>query len=284
MPKREKQKGLNRKITLSVTDANSHKELYSKSSSLLSLIISVLLVICSTAAITYLIVAYTPLKKTIPGYPDEDSRIRAMESRMKIDSLEREIALWAFQVGNIQRIVSGRQPLTIDSIATKAETEVSDYYKTIYASKDSILRGIVDEEEQFNISDKTVDVKQIEGLHFFSPVSGMITDGYNKAKGHPYVDVAAPAGTPVCAVLDGTVISAGWNDETGYTIEIQHDHNLVSVYKHNEQLTKKTGEKVQAGTSVAFVGGTGSLSTGVHLHFELWHNGEAIDPTLYIKF
>ena len=88
----------------------------------------------------------------------------------------------------------------------------------------------------------------------------------------------------VSSVLDGTVISAGWTDDSGYTIQIQHDNNLISVYKHNEKLLKKTGDKVSAGTPVALVGGTGKVSTGTHLHFELWHKGEPIDPAQYIKF
>ena len=85
-------------------------------------------------------------------------------------------------------------------------------------------------------------------------------------------------------MLDGTVISAGWNDDTGYTIQIQHNNNLVSIYKHNSRLLKKTGDRVSAGTPIAVIGDTGNLSYGIHLHFELWHNGETIDPTAYIKF
>ena len=86
------------------------------------------------------------------------------------------------------------------------------------------------------------------------------------------------------SVLDGTVISAGWSDENGYTIQIQHEGNIVSVYKHNQKLMKKSGDKVTAGMPIAIVGNAGTLSTGNHLHFELWHNGEAVDPAKYISF
>jgi murein DD-endopeptidase MepM/ murein hydrolase activator NlpD len=111
----------------------------------------------------------------------------------------------------------------------------------------------------------------------------VISQGYDSAT-HPYIDITAPAGTVVKATLDGTVIFAGWNNETGNTIHIQHDGDIVSIYKHNEKLLKKTGDKVTAGSPIALVGNTGELTTGEHLHFELWHKGETVDPALYIKF
>ena len=98
------------------------------------------------------------------------------------------------------------------------------------------------------------------------------------------LDLTAPAGSVVKAVMDGTVIFAGWSEDAGNTIQIQHESDIVSIYKHNEKLLKKVGEKVTAGSPIALVGNTGSQTTGAHLHFELWHKGETVDPTLYIKF
>ena len=123
-----------------------------------------------------------------------------------------------------------------------------------------------------------------DGLHFFKPIQGVITEPFNLSINHPYIDVAAPKGSIIYSILDGTVISADWNDQTGYTIQIQHDNNLISIYKHAERVLKSTGDKIEAGTPIAIVGNTGKLSTGEHLHFELWHGGEAIDPTHYINF
>ena len=98
------------------------------------------------------------------------------------------------------------------------------------------------------------------------------------------MDIAAPENSTVSAILDGTVIYAGWDDNAGYVIQLQHDNNLVSVYKHNSKLLMKTRDKVKAGTPIALVGSTGTLSTAPHLHFELWHKGEAINPAQYINF
>ena len=152
------------------------------------------------------------------------------------------------------------------------------------ARKDSILRQNVKEEEQFDISsDRDKRNLPIEGLHFFTPLKGVVSQGYDPAI-HPYVDITAPSGSVVKATLDGTVIYAGWSDESGNTIQIQHEGDIVSIYKHNEKLLKKVGEKVTAGSPIALVGNTGSLSTGEHLHFELWHKGETVDPAKYINF
>lgn len=146
-----------------------------------------------------------------------------------------------------------------------------------------MLRERVMTEEQFELNSRGLRDLPIEGIHFFTPLKGVISQSYDPAI-HPFIDITAPANSIVSAVLDGSVISAGWSDDAGYTICIQHDNDIVSIYKHNNKLLKETGEKVTAGTPVAIIGGTGNLSTGDHLHFELWYKGNPIDPTKYINF
>ena len=243
------------------------------------------LLILLTAVVTYLLIDFTPLRRTIRGYPSRESREKALENRLMIDSLERQIQLWAFQVGNIQRIMSGREAMDLDSIASLAShSPDTTVYAAMYAHQDSVLRGIVEKETAFDLSQSSGRDFLLEGLDFFTPLKGMVTEGFNLAINHPYIDVAADENATVYSILDGTVISAGWNDETGYVMIIQHGHDLVSIYKHNERLIRSAGDKVKVGTPIAIVGGTGSLATGVRLHFELWHAGEAIDPTKYISF
>ncbi len=232
---------------------------------------------------TYSLVAFTPLRNTIPGYPDSESRYDAIRNKIAIDSLRNEIVLWDMHLANIRRIVTGEKPIGVDSLIALAAEKAAEPSKGNSAS-DSLLREDVRLQEQFTLSLHSRRIEQIVGLHFFRPVKGLITENYNQATGHPFIDIAAPEGTTVCSVLDGTVITAGWNDQTGYTIQVQHDNNLLSIYKHCGKLLRQSGDKVQAGTPIALSGNTGTLSTGSHLHFELWHNGEAIDPTLYIKF
>ena len=118
----------------------------------------------------------------------------------------------------------------------------------------------------------------------FAPIKGTITEEYNPDDRHYAVDIVAVRDTPVKAVADGTVIFAEWTAETGYVIIIKHRNDLLSAYKHNASLTKEQGELVKAGEVIATVGSTGELTTGPHLHFELWRQGYPIDPTNFIDF
>lgn len=282
--KRIKENSAPRRLRVTVGDDATHEELFHFKTTKGSFRLVVALIALAIIAGTYCLTAYTPVRRTIPGYPSNETRRKAMENLIKIDSLENVIGMWSYQMTNIQRIVSGKSPIPIDSLAV-TPTSSDESIRGLYAENDSLLREEVRRQEQFNISlPDNSTISQIEGLHFFTPVKGIITEPYDKAGGHPYVDIAAETGTMVYAVLGGTVISALWNDEVGYILEIQHDNDIISIYKHNERLLKKTGDVVKAGTPVAQVGNTGILSTGSHLHFELWHKGTPIDPTLYIKF
>lgn len=275
---------IRRNWRITVREVETTKELFSRNTSKGILIFMSVFAALLLIAATYYVTAYSPVRYLIPGYPNKETRAMQEANQRRIDSLESEVSLWAFQVNNIQRIVTGREPIDMDSLRVMQKDSTSSLYRQLYAQKDSILRNEVINEETFNISSRNRDIEQLEGIHFFTPVKGILTQSFNAAIGHPYVDIAAAEDEIVYSVLDGTVISAVWNDDTGYTIQIQHKNNLVSIYKHNSRLLKKTGDRVSAGTPIAVVGDTGKLSYGVHLHFELWHNGEAIDPAQYINF
>ena len=286
MAKRTKRMNENsgpRRLRVTVGDDATHEELFHFKTTKGNFRLAVAAIVLAIIAGTYCLTAYTPIRRTIPGYPSNETRRKAMENLIKIDSLENVIGMWSYQMTNIQRIVSGKSPIPIDSLAITPSAG-DENIRGLYAENDSLLREEVRRQEQFNIYSDNTTISQIEGLHFFTPVKGIITEPYDKAGGHPYVDIAAETGTMVYAVLSGTVISALWNDEVGYVLEIQHDNDIISIYKHNDRLLKKVGDVVKAGTPVAQVGNTGTLSTGSHLHFELWHKGTPIDPTLYIKF
>ena len=188
-------------------------------------------------------------------------------------------------MANIQRIATGKKPLAIDSLLNLHRS--SDSLVTEggnYSQYDSLLRAAVAREEQFNLTYREHKIEQIEGIHFFPPLKGVVTEEYNPAIGHPFVDIAAPENTVVSATLNGTVIYAGWSDDAGYSIQLQHDNNLVSTYRHNSKLLAKLGDKVSAGAPIALVGSTGTLSSAPHLHFELWHKGDPVNPQQYINF
>lgn len=267
---------------LDLTDHKTHKVLWSLKFTRLGFLVGSITVAVLTCALIYFLFAFTPLRTTIPGYPDSSSKRAAIRNAIKVDSLEKVVSRLELYSENVMRVVSGLPPLKIDSLISAYGSEEAAY-EGIARDRDSVLRKHVIKEEQFELSGKAPRNLPIEGIHFFTPLKGVISQGYDKIV-HPYIDITAPANSVVKAVLDGTVIFSGWSDEVGYTIQIQHENDIVSIYKHNSKLLKKSGEKVLAGSPIALVGGTGTLSTGEHLHFELWYKGEAVDPTEYINF
>ena len=269
---------------LAFMDDKTHKQLVTLHFTRTSFFITIITIFVVLCAAIYSVIAYTPVKTFIPGYPDARSKRAAIQNVITIDSLERVILRWELYSENLRRAIEGEEPLKIDSLINSAGSYADkDIDMEALVRQDSLLRQHVREEEQFGISQRGRRDLPIEGMHFFTPLKGVISQGYDPAI-HPYMDITAPAGTVVKATLDGTVIFAGWNDETGYTIHLQHDGDIVSIYKHNEKILKNTGDKVTAGSPIALVGSTGEFTTGEHLHFELWHKGETVDPSLYIKF
>lgn len=267
---------------LDLVDNRTHKQLWGMRFSRIGFILSVVAAVVFIIILFYTLFAFTPLRKTIPGYPDESSKKAAIQNAIRVDSLEKIISRWELYSENLRRVINGEAPLQIDSIIRSGETAYTKTREELHR-RDSILRENVITEEQFELSSRGLRDLPIEGIHFFTPLKGVISQGYDPVI-HPFIDITAPANSVVSAVLDGSVISAGWSDDAGYTICIQHDNDIVSIYKHNNKLLKETGEKVTAGTPVAIIGGTGNLSTGDHLHFELWYKGNPIDPTKYINF
>lgn len=269
---------------LSLLDAKTHQQLKSVRFTRTTFVITIICSIVIFCAAIYSLIAYTSLKTFIPGYPDANTKREAIHNAIKIDSLETVIFKWELYAKNLRRVLEGESSLDIDSLMTVSQKQAQDADKAKYLkTQDSLLRKTVQEEEMFEIAGRNKRSLPIEGMHFFVPLKGVITQGYDPAI-HPFVDIAAPEGTAVNAIADGTVIYTGWSEETGYTIQLQHESDIVSIYKHNNRLIKNLGDKVKAGTAIALVGNTGSLSTGPHLHFELWYKGESIDPTKHINF
>lgn len=269
---------------LAFIDNKTHQHLVTLNFTRTTFFIAVVTILVVLCAAIYSIIAFTPVRTFIPGYPDARSKRAAIQNAITIDSLENVIFRWELYSENLRRAVEGVEPVKIDSLIKAQNTSRAEYLDMDnIARQDSLLREHVKEEEQFGISDRGRRDLPIEGLHFFTPLKGVVSQGYDPVI-HPYIDIAAPEGSVVKATLDGTVIFAGWSDDTGHTIQLQHDGDIVSIYKHNDKLLKKTGDKVTAGTPIALVGNTGELTTGDHLHFELWHKGQTVDPTVYIKF
>ena len=273
-----------RNFRLSLIDNETHKLVFVTRFTKRSFVIAAVISAVTVCLVIFSVIAFTPVRTCIPGYPDSRAKRAAVRNAIRIDSLEMIVSRWELYSENLKRILEGEEAIRIDSIVKRfAEENKTRYSEDEIKKRDSILRSNVSREEQFSLSLAESRNLHIEGMHFFCPLKGIISQEYDPLI-HPFIDITAPANSMVYATLDGTVISSGWNDESGYTIQIQHSNDIISIYKHNQKLLRKVGDKVTAGEPIAVVGNTGILTTGDHLHFELWYKGEAVDPTKYINF
>ena len=272
-----------RTYRLALIDAVSHERLWSVRFTRPIFIGALVSGIVVAMVAFYALVAYTPLRTFIPGYPSAQTRRQAVHNAQKIDSLEMRLLQWELYSENLRRIVAGEAPIKVDSLMLGASgsRDVSD--EQYYAIRDSLLRADVLTQEQFNVSDSPKKNLPIEALSFFPPVKGVVSEGFERTL-HPYIDITAPAGSMVTAVLDGTVVHTSWDSEEGYLIVVQHAGDILSIYKHNQKLLRAPSDVVKAGTPIGLVAESASLTKGNHLHFELWYEGQPMNPTQFIKF
>jgi murein DD-endopeptidase MepM/ murein hydrolase activator NlpD len=240
------------------------------------------------SSFVFLLIAYTPLKIYVPGYADYDMRKDIINLSLQTDSLQKQIELRDKYLENFKKILNGdvgeysKSPENIKD--TIDNSSPPDLFKI--SKQDSALRQEYENTDQYNLlyQEESKNEDPLRNIVFFPPVAGVITEKFDRNKGHFAVDFATSPNVGVKATLDGTVIEASWNINTGYVIILQHKDNLISIYKHNSALLQKVGKFVRAGEVIAIVGDTGELSTGPHLHFELWLDGQPLNPEEYIAF
>ena len=232
---------------------------------------------------TILLIAFTPIKEYIPGYSSTKLQKDARRLTIDSDSLKNRLAILENYTSSIKSVLTGDLTSNdiIDSIQDSAKRIQIDESALGASKEDSIFREKIESRDRFPLSDESQEKLKIV---FFAPISGNISQLFNSENKHFAIDVVAKIGTPVKAAADGTVIFSEWTTETGYVIILKHANNFISVYKHNGTLLKKQGDLVQSGEAIASIGSSGELTTGPHLHFELWSDGYAVNPSNYIDF
>ena len=272
-----------RNLRLTLVDAASHERLWSLRFSRTHMLVAGISSVVVVLITVFCLIAYTPVRTFIPGYPDAQTRRQAVQNAQRIDSLQTRILQWELYTENLRRVVAGEDPIRLDTLMLGQEGSRAVSDARYLAIRDSLLRADVAQEEQFGLSTSRRQNLPIEALAFYTPVKGVVSKDFNRSL-HPWVDITAPVGSTVMAVLDGTVVHTDWEQDSGYTLVLQHGNDLLSIYKHNQKLLHKTGDAVKAGTPVAMLASSSSLTKGDHLHFELWYKGAAVDPAQYIKF
>ena len=247
-----------------------------------NIIVLVLLFVTLTAIGSFFLVAYTPLKEFIPGYTSLTIRKEAIRNSFLLDSLTLEFEKQDRFISSIKSALTGEinweENSLLDDKSQAPEELNSD---NAMSEADSLLRLEVIQEDKYNVIPN--DLSNVKYL-LYPPAVGPISQKYDADKRHFAVDIALKENAPIMAVAHGTVIFSEWTAETGHVIIVKHDYGLLSVYKHNSSLEKYQGDLVRAGEVIAKAGDTGELSTGWHLHFELWINGFSADPTDFIDF
>jgi murein DD-endopeptidase MepM/ murein hydrolase activator NlpD len=257
---------------------------------LLNFILVIIGIALLLIVITGFIIAFTPLREYIPGYTDTNLNREVYELNLRADSLAKEMQKKDVYFENIKRIIEGYDfaadstlvSLNIYEPLPKGVTDTITLKKSV---QDSILRAEYEAQSQYNLfGDDYLPPAKPSSLvkNFFVPLNGTIINSFNPDNAHFGVDIATDGDQIINATLDGTVVFSTWSVNNGYCIGIQHEDSYFSVYKHNATLLKKEGDYVKAGEAIAILGHSGEGTEPEHLHFELWHNGLAINPAEYM--
>ncbi len=250
-------------------------------------------VVLSATLFLLLFVGSLFLSKTLlakwfdPKHAQMEANKKLYELALKVDSLAVEVNQKDMFIQNFQRILSGD---TSNGFADPAQALVDNGnpVKAIgdmkLAPSDSLFRKDFEKNEFSVVSLTNAKHRELEEVFFFTPITGFISDHYDVKKGHYGADIVAKSNEPVKCLADGMVIMASWTQDSGHVIAVQHRGNLVSVYKHNAGLLKKVGSFVNAGEIISIVGNSGEMTDGPHLHFEMWYNGNSLNPEDFVTF
>lgn len=284
---KKKRKEIRRKLLhkyrLVILNESTFEEKISFKLSRLNVFVTGTLFIIVLIGLTTLIIAFTPLREYIPGYSSTKLKRQATELTYKTDSLVTVLNYTNRYLDNVRMVLRGdieNNQVNRDSLFEQYKLDPSTVDLTPIR-EDLLLREEVELEDKYNLFERNIENL---GTLMFSPITGTMSQGFDIKTKHFAVDLVASKDTPVKSIADGTVLFAEWTSETGYVIIIEHQDGFTSVYKHNGSLTKSQGDLVKAGEVIASIGNTGELTTGPHLHFELWRKGKPVDPQNYIDF
>jgi murein DD-endopeptidase MepM/ murein hydrolase activator NlpD len=266
-----------------ILNEETFEERFSYKLNRLNVFLTISISIIALIATTFLAISQTSLKEYIPGYDSSELRRQAIRNNYRLDSLQQALMRNQRFLLSVNQVLRGDldlQELERQVATDSAYVDISNVGFTT-SEADSLLRADVAQDEKYNVSE-TAD--QTIPFVLFPPAKGTISQLFDPATAHYAVDIVTDRNTPVKAVAEGNVIFAGWTTDTGYVIIINHPYSIISVYKHNASLNVGQGDAIEQGQVIAVTGNSGTMTTGPHLHFELWSNGFALNPTEFIEF
>ncbi|MFD2200023.1 M23 family metallopeptidase [Shivajiella indica] len=236
-----------------------------------------------------LVISKTLLKVWFdPAYKDSENTAMLIQMSETVDSLIFEVEKKDSYVKNIQRIMAGEFDGSEDVEGQDSVllSERRSPETNLFVPSEATL-SIIQEMRGVPLDMNTSD-QNVEGYlgdnYFFPPIKGVVTSLFDPIKEHFGIDIVAKENEAVKSIADGTVIFSAWTLGTGYVIGIQHVNELISIYKHNSVILKNVGDVIKGGEIVSIIGNTGELTTGPHLHFEIWYKGSPLNPQDFISF
>lgn len=282
-----------------IMDSETFRERWSFQLSARNLFVAVGLSVIVLVVLTTILIAFTSLREYIPGYMQTDLVEQVHKSTAIIDSLEQKLYEQDLMLANIKALIMGEE---ISEKEHKRDSLKVKPGEDVRSKSDSLLRNEIESQDKYQVKSSTSyadNADNLDGNHvyvnisdkglptdylFYTPLKGKVISVFEPHKRHYGIDIAGSENAVIKSVYNGTVLFSDFTLKTGYIIAIQHPNNMISVYKHNSALLKHTGDVVRAGEPIAFIGNTGELTSGPHLHLELWYNGKAINPVEYISF
>lgn len=272
------------KYRLVILNDDTFAEKFAFRLSPLGLIVAIGAITIAMTTLVISLVAFTSLREYIPGYGNVTERKDILELTVKTDSLEQTLKARDWYMKNLVNVFEGKTEGKKD----KPAKDTSGKYQKVNVkpSENDIQfrKDVENEPASIKFAGSSFKKNALANYLFFSPLKGLVTESFKVAEEHYGVDVVAKKDALIKSTLDGTVIYSGFTPADGHVLHIQHDNNLISIYKHNSSVLKKMGDKVKSGEAIAIIGNSGENSKGPHLHFELWHNGLPINPEEFIVF
>lgn len=281
---------LNIKYRLVILDDSTLEEKLSFKLSRMNMYLTLSTLVVLTTLFTIFIIVSTPLKQYIPGYQDVSLRRDLMDLNAQSDSLNMVVASQVRYIDAFRKMFSSNldKSTYVNPDEIKVNSVVKSEFDNIDLDKltdeESLVRESVEREMAYTLTDNKQGMDKLKKNFFMRPMEGFISRGFEPENEHFGLDIGSQVeDAQVMAIADGTVIMSNWTMDTGHVIAIQHTNNLVSFYKHNAVILKKTGNFVKAGDAIAILGNSGELTNGPHLHFELWYNQSPVNPLDYIN-
>lgn len=283
----KKKRSIHHKYRVSVINEDTFDEVRRVRLSVFNMVLFVGISLVVAGALVTALIFYTPLREYVPGYPDSETQALMLDNADTVDSLLVKLNQQEMYLEGIRQVLQGDFPeeLYADTSVENNKALIMERVQLQASEEEVAFRAQIEAEEQYNLSlfDRASEERK-DNLVYFRPVKGMITDHFDADNKHYGVDIAAAKDEHISAIADGTVLLVDYSITSGNLISIQHNNDVISTYRHASKIFKKAGDKIKAGEVIGIVGSTGTLSTGVHLHLEVWQAGEAVDPETLIVF